>query len=200
MKKILPLLLMLFACSPAENLVFSGTGAIHIWGENAEMAVSGSSIAQQRGFFGQNIHIFAPGNKNGMPSLTAIAPPYVGEAVVGRALDVPLLAMPYLSWQWEVESPPRSFGPARIIIGFRVKGNFSGLTKDGIYPKYDRILEIPWVPPFDQWDNTLDLSKEYAKNWPHDVLTQVNVCFFAFWVNNQATDYSATLAAPVLFR
>ncbi len=69
--------------------------------------------------------------------------------VLVRRIDASLLATPFLSWSWQIESIDRVFHPARITIGLRDLPEsdsrwrgFFGLGSG--LPKYDRTITLAW--------------------------------------------------------
>jgi hypothetical protein len=102
--------------------------------------------------------LFSVAELNGTPALEIEAPEadQPTNSVIGRRLDVPLLAMPYLQWAWYLEPAIFSGGPGdglergvRLSIGFyggaprtpQLTDHLLGTGPTG-YPIHDRRLDL----------------------------------------------------------
>ena len=73
--------------------------------------------------------------------------------LIARRISANLLATPYLSWRWRLESGNGEYHPVRIIIGFAGGGSetipyrtLSKLFPGTTLPDHDRMLSLIWAP------------------------------------------------------
>jgi hypothetical protein len=114
-----------------------------------------------------------------------------------------LLASSYLSWSWNMESHGGPFHPVHLLVGFSGGPANGGQARGGL-PEHDRLLALTWsetalrrgdfplpaaVPRYvvrggrvntgTWWVETIDLADLYARAWPDDDRTRVEVAFIA---------------------
>ena len=82
-------------------------------------------------------------------SVTSTTQPFL----IARRVSVNLLATPYLSWQWRLESGKWEYHPVRIVIGFAggssepiPHSTFSRLFPSSTLPRHDRVMSLMWAP------------------------------------------------------
>lgn len=139
-----------FAASPEGDIDFLTEGA-------AGRFTAGAEIRRRSGFFDSGLEGISFVRVDGKPAVKLITPGSGG--VIGLLTNQPLLATPYVAWQWRLTSglteadwlAMRNRGetdhPARVLIGFRLNGSGSNISSGYLgdeLPPHDRAITIVW--------------------------------------------------------
>jgi hypothetical protein len=142
-------------------------------------------------------------DKDGRIALAAR--PGMGSFDLGRRTNVIVLASPYLSFDWQINSDAR-VGDVELVLGFRrqAQGSWTESDLGSGKPSIDAMVRIPigqYEVRYGEWQREyFDLSTLYRRYWPEAPGDEVRLV----WVgivsgsNHQAAESSVTHLTHIL--
>lgn len=199
---------------------------IDILGKDVVFALDAPPLQRlAAGFFNHSLTGLTPGG-DGPGVLHAVTPP--GNALLGRRLDAPLAATPYLVWNWRIlpprvapAAPPSSSHPLQLVIGF-AGGSWGPAPYNPDLPPFQRALVIAWAYPEWEagateqrgayartvahggppdgawWEDILDLAELHSRFWPDIETRDVRISFVAVATRKSWENTEAEIAGLAL--
>lgn len=142
-------LLALFACSATDATIQLG-GSLNVFSTNKAFVITDlPDDWVTRGKISKRAVSATSALGSTTVSVTSAPKPYL----FARRIQASLLATPYLSWRWKLQSGSQGNHPIRIVIGFSEGGaapiersTFTQLFPGSALPRHDRVLTLLWAP------------------------------------------------------
>lgn len=146
---MLAALLALSACAPPPIAGIDVEGKLDVLGPTPDMVAAGLPgdwVIQGRAGAGRARVV----ERDGVPALRLVSG---GEGfILARRTDALLLATPYLSWSWNMESHGEGLHPVRLIVGFHDGGPDGAPAETpttrwpgGALPPHNRSFAAAWA-------------------------------------------------------